>query len=232
VTSATTVPGRVPKALARSSSMSFQSHALVRALSRNITHSVGTSASHKISPSTSERYNAIRKFFKQQATASTSKITPNLTTYTASIAYARPRTAFRKPISLISVRPLIRHFHASSPPPRQQTTGENPSQKQSHSSSELPQASSKPETSAETSSLSNRFDNYPRFFRRLALSIPNIHRPTRDDLLSVASGFWQRTRIRFRWFTIKSFRKFNADDISAFITWFLMSQTLWILVGT
>ncbi|PFH49738.1 hypothetical protein AMATHDRAFT_62485 [Amanita thiersii Skay4041] len=39
-------------------------------------------------------------------------------------------------------------------------------------------------------------------------------------------------RVRFKWFTIKSFRKFNADDISAFVTWFLMSQTLWILVGT
>lgn len=75
-------------------------------------------------------------------------------------------------------------------------------------------------------------ENYPPFFRRLALSLPHPHRPTREDFLNVANGFWQRTRIRFKWFTIKSFRKFNADDISAFVTWFLMSQTLWILVGT
>jgi len=74
--------------------------------------------------------------------------------------------------------------------------------------------------------------NYSRFFRRLALSLPHAHRPTREDFLNVATGFWQRSRIRFKWFTIKSFRKFNADDISAFVTWFLMSQTLWILVGT
>jgi len=74
--------------------------------------------------------------------------------------------------------------------------------------------------------------NYSRFFRRLALSLPHAHRPTREDLLNVATGFWQRLGIRFKWFTIKSFRKFNADDISAFVTWFLMSQTLWILVGT
>jgi len=74
--------------------------------------------------------------------------------------------------------------------------------------------------------------NYSRFFRRLALSLPHAHRPTREDFLNVATGFWQRLRIRFKWFTIKSFRKFNADDISAFVTWFLMSQTLWILVGT
>lgn len=78
----------------------------------------------------------------------------------------------------------------------------------------------------------HNFDNYSQFFQRLALSLPHPHRPTRDELLDVATGFWQRTRIRFKWFTIKSFRKFDADDISAFVTWFLMSQTIWILVGT
>jgi distribution and morphology protein 31 len=75
-------------------------------------------------------------------------------------------------------------------------------------------------------------EGYSRFFRRLAMSLPHPHRPTRDEFLSVATGFWQRLSIRFKWFTIKSFRKFNADDISAFVTWFLMSQTLWIFVGT
>ncbi|KJA27857.1 hypothetical protein HYPSUDRAFT_62897 [Hypholoma sublateritium FD-334 SS-4] len=75
-------------------------------------------------------------------------------------------------------------------------------------------------------------ENYSRFFQRLALSLPHLHRPTRDDFLDVATGFWQRLRIRFKWFTVRGFRKFNADDISAFITWFLMSQTLWILIGT
>jgi distribution and morphology protein 31 len=75
-------------------------------------------------------------------------------------------------------------------------------------------------------------ENYSHFFRRLALSLPQVHRPTRDDFLNVANGYWQRARVRFKWFTIKSFRKFNADDISAFVTWFLMSQTLWILIGT
>ncbi|KAF8871869.1 mitochondrial distribution and morphology protein family 31/32 [Gymnopilus junonius] len=64
------------------------------------------------------------------------------------------------------------------------------------------------------------------------MSLPHAHRPTRDELLSVATSFWQRLRIRFKWFTVRSFRKFNADDISAFVTWFVMSQTLWILIGT
>ena len=76
------------------------------------------------------------------------------------------------------------------------------------------------------------YENYPKSFRRLAMSLPHLHRPTRDDFLNVASGFWQRARIRFKWFTIKSFRKFDADDISAFVTWFLTAQFLWIFVGT
>jgi mitochondrial distribution and morphology protein 31 len=75
-------------------------------------------------------------------------------------------------------------------------------------------------------------ENYSKFFRQLALSLPHVHRPTRDDFLNAATGFWQRIRIRFKWLTIRSFRKYNADDISAFITWFFMSQTLWLFVGT
>jgi hypothetical protein len=74
--------------------------------------------------------------------------------------------------------------------------------------------------------------NYSAFFRRLASDHPHLHQPTRDDLLAVASGFWERLRVRFKWFTIRSFRKFNADDISAFVSLLLLSQTVWILVGT
>ena len=87
--------------------------------------------------------------------------------------------------------------------------------------------------SQETQAESNpNLENYSNFFRRLALSVPHLHRPTKDDLLNVTTGFWQRARVRFKWFTIKSFRRWNADDISAFFTWFLMTQTVWILVGT
>ncbi|KAJ3505041.1 hypothetical protein NLJ89_g7620 [Agrocybe chaxingu] len=74
--------------------------------------------------------------------------------------------------------------------------------------------------------------NYSPFFQRLAASLPHPHRPTREDFLNVANGFWARLRVRFKWFTVRGFRRFNADDISAFVTWFVMSQTLWILIGT
>jgi distribution and morphology protein 31 len=78
---------------------------------------------------------------------------------------------------------------------------------------------------------SSHYENYPPSLKRLARSLPHPH-PTLDDFLKITNGFWQRARIRFKWFTIKSFRKFNADDISAFVTWFLGAQVLWVLVGT
>lgn len=83
-----------------------------------------------------------------------------------------------------------------------------------------------------TSSAFHYAENYSKFFQRLARSLPPMQRPTREDFLNVANGFWQRMRVRFKWFTVRSFRKFNADDISAFFTWFLVSQTAWILLGT
>lgn len=73
---------------------------------------------------------------------------------------------------------------------------------------------------------------YPQYIRRLTSSLPPLHRPTRDELLGLTSGFWERLRIRFKWFTIRGFRKFNTDDISALLSWFVVSQVVWIVVGT
>ena len=38
--------------------------------------------------------------------------------------------------------------------------------------------------------------------------------------------------MRFKWFSIRSVRPFNADDISAFFSWFLLGHVLWIILGT
>jgi distribution and morphology protein 31 len=197
----------------------------VRSLSHDVSLSFGTSVSSTSRNAASERYSAIWKFFKQQHTTSAHNIARKpWTTNTGSLHSA---IVFRPPTS-INTRRFCRNFH---------TTRFRSNEKQSKAGtppeeSVESQHTKEDKQSSEPSPPLNRFDNYPRFFRRLALSVPNIHRPTRDDLLNVANGFWQRARIRFRWFTIKSFRRFNADDISAFITWFVMSQTLWILVGT
>ena len=63
-------------------------------------------------------------------------------------------------------------------------------------------------------------------------SIPHIHRPSKEELLAAATGFWSRLKVRFKWFSIRSVRPFNADDISAFFSWVLLGHVLWIILGT
>lgn len=58
------------------------------------------------------------------------------------------------------------------------------------------------------------------------------HRPTKEELLAAATGFWSRLKIRFKWFSIRSVRPWNVDDWSAFVSWFVLGHIVWILVGT
>ncbi|WWC85770.1 uncharacterized protein L201_000636 [Kwoniella dendrophila CBS 6074] len=79
--------------------------------------------------------------------------------------------------------------------------------------------------------------DYAPFIRRLiknsgAIEPNSPHRPTKEELLKHASSWWQRLRIRLKWFMIRGWRKFNTDDLSAFASWFVVGNTLWILVGT
>lgn len=188
-----------------------------------------------------DRYSTIRSFFKRQAHPvalnihhGTPAVTSQLRTacfprYTGTVTYNigfQPRLATRS-FHTFRRREEDRHGRTSGSGPGAKdikNDGTNPSQdgKRDHP----------PDVDRGSSHGVPHFENYSRFFRQLAMTLPPMHRPTRDDFLNVATNFWQRLRIRFKWLTIRSFRKFNADDMSAFITWFLMSQTLWILVGT
>ncbi|ROW13963.1 hypothetical protein VPNG_04059 [Cytospora leucostoma] len=58
------------------------------------------------------------------------------------------------------------------------------------------------------------------------------HRPTKEELLAAATGFWQRLKVRFKWFSIRSARPFNADEWGAFLSWIVFGHFVWILVGT
>ncbi|RDB25152.1 Mitochondrial distribution and morphology protein 31 [Hypsizygus marmoreus] len=190
-----------------------------------------------------DRYSVIRNFFRQQHIIAQHSIqlqrpaVKKLTT-NGSLQVANFFTPQSRTLSIVG-----RHFHTAFPRnvAKEPSPGKPPEQDQSKPPETPPETSFSTPKPAHTSNTAEQpstplpnqnLDNYSRFFRRLALSVPHAHRPTRDDLLNVATSFWQRLRIRFKWFTIKSFRKFDADDISAFVTWFLMSQTLWILVGT
>lgn len=165
-----------------------------------------------------DRYSTIRTFFRRQLSHHT---------------YVPLRTGRSELLLSISVslgrKPYSRSFHCSisrhNERPHEKTltstTGNN-------SSSPVPKQDDPPPPDTDP----HRYDNYPRFFRRLAMSLPHLHRPTKDDLLNAAGGFWSRMRIRSRWIFLRSFRRYNADDISAFLTWLVVSQTLWLFIGT
>lgn len=64
------------------------------------------------------------------------------------------------------------------------------------------------------------------------LHLPQMHRPTKEELLAAATGFWSRLKVRFKWFSIRSSRPWNIDDWSAFVSWFVLGNIVWVLVGT
>lgn len=68
------------------------------------------------------------------------------------------------------------------------------------------------------------------------LHLPHLpkmpHRPTKEELLAAATGFGERLKVRFKWFSIRSTRPFNADEWGAFVSWILFGHFVWILVGT
>ena len=65
------------------------------------------------------------------------------------------------------------------------------------------------------------------------LHLPRIpNRPTKEELLAAASGFGQRLKVRFKWFSIRSMRPWNADEWGAFVSWVLFGHLVWVLVGT
>lgn len=136
-------------------------------------------------------------------------------------------------------------------PVSQATGSSHPHAEHSHDAVKAPSPSTEL-TKAERAY--HHFANYPASLRRLAMrAVPTSSqngqgqlskanevqphelqrlRPSKEDLLRYAQGFWTRLRIRFKWFTIRGFRRFNADDISAFFTLGGFTTAVFIIVGT
>ncbi|KAI0997237.1 Mitochondrial distribution and morphology protein 31 [Podosphaera aphanis] len=74
--------------------------------------------------------------------------------------------------------------------------------------------------------------NTPNSYLHLPHMPKMPHRPTKEELLSAATGFWSRLKVRFKWFSIRSVRPWNIDDWSAFVSWFVLGNIVWVLVGT
>ncbi|KAL3457785.1 hypothetical protein BJX64DRAFT_268238 [Aspergillus heterothallicus] len=87
------------------------------------------------------------------------------------------------------------------------------------------ESKSDPQVKSESSS-SNR-----HLINRLP-HMPHLHRPTKEELLAAATGFWSRLKVRFKWFSIRSVRPFNLDEITALFSWVLLGHVVWIVLGT
>jgi distribution and morphology protein 31 len=181
----------------------------------------GYLARHSSLGSNVARYTSIRAFFSQQALTTSNATAPPITPF----LQARTRG------HLVRFDLHIRAFSFTSIRPLEKGPGSAKEELASRSRTEDTKGAPLPPDEPPIPPQSN-IVHYPQFIQNLIAHTPHLHRPTRDELLSVATGFWQRFRIRFKWFTIRSFRKFNADDISAFVTLLLFSQTVWMLVGT
>lgn len=64
------------------------------------------------------------------------------------------------------------------------------------------------------------------------IHMPHFHRPTKEELLAAATGFWSRLKVRFKWATIRSARPFNVDEIVGFFSWIALGHVVWLVIGT
>lgn len=57
-------------------------------------------------------------------------------------------------------------------------------------------------------------------------------RMTKQTLLKEATGFYDRFKINTKWFLIRGNRPFSFDEISTMFSWLIISQILWVILGT
>lgn len=117
----------------------------------------------------------------------------------------------------------IRRAHGSAKPPGTPQKPHDEQHKTTSEKGELSQQSNP--TAPDNESIASSVSKY--------FHIPQIpHRPTKEELLAAANGFFERLKVRFKWTSIRSMRPWNADEWGAFVSWFILSHLVWILVGT
>lgn len=139
--------------------------------------------------------------------------------------YLAVRAFFTRQASLL-VQPLpcARRSRSSFAPNRQNSSSSHPDRPSPN------ETASKPTSEAKAAQASGLTQDYTPFIRRLILQsgslLKNSHnRPTKDELLAASGSWFERLRIRLRWFTIRGWRRFNTDDFSAFASWFVVGNS-------
>ncbi|KAM0787974.1 hypothetical protein ACM66B_006176 [Microbotryomycetes sp. NB124-2] len=101
-----------------------------------------------------------------------------------------------------------------------------------------PTVPANPSTKSHAVSVPSQHPSYlaslPRALRRLAVNLPAPpgRPPSRDQVLALTTSFFERLKIRFKWATIRSYRRFRVDDWSAFFSVGILGTLGWLLLGT
>lgn len=164
-----------------------------------------------------DRYLIIRDFFTRQSYTETARVVhtspPRLSLFGRSRGRSRSTSGLR--------------FNS--------TTPKSPSSsKFSNASGSTPESSGEngecPHCNAPPIHRRDHAQNYTPFIRRLiqqsSIPIKANYRPSKEELLGAASSWWERLRIRIKWFTIRGWRRFNTDDLSAFASWFVLGNSM------
>lgn len=150
------------------------------------------------------RYIALRSFFTKQAID------------------ANPRHPI-KTLKFRSVSPLVQSSRISNQPRRWNSSPTRPP---------CPNCDSAPVPLLPKVKPPDHAQDYIPFIRRIirnsgGISANSSTRPTKEQLLNGAGSHWERLRIRLKWFTIRGWRRFNTDDLSAFASWFVVGNSVY-----
>ena len=168
--------------------------------------------------SSNDRYIVIRDFFTRQS------------------ALAKPSSP-RRAAGLLgrSRSRLGLRFNSTSSPSRSNDHNHNSSAASKAGKGSNSDNGECPHCNAPPSHRRDHAQNYTPFIRRLiqqsALPIKANYRPSKEELLAAASSWWERLRIRIKWFTIRGWRRFNTDDLSAFASWFVLGNSEYSMRG-
>jgi distribution and morphology protein 31 len=161
-------------------------------------------------------------------------------TYTGRHVYnslTRPEASSHLSVRQVALTAWRRHAHTRSkrrrvvPAVRHKSTTSDSQKPSQPSNTSAPKAELSPDKLPPQSPVKEAAPTSHSILGRLP-HIPSLHRPSKEELLGAATGAWSRFNIHFKWFSIRSFRPWNIDDISAFFTWIIAGHVVWILVGT
>lgn len=147
-----------------------------------------------------------------------------------SLAATEPSTVCVAPAKVATFYAWKRAFHiTNNHHQRADPSGDGPQAKHDESD----QKSRQPEKISSTDSPNAPLPTPPnRHLMNRLPQMPHLHRPSKEELLAAATGFWSRLKVRFKWFSIRSVRPYNLDEITALFSWVLLGHVVWVVLGT